>query len=292
MNVPAGWCFVLLLLAPTAPEQPAWIDEVYRHVLSSRERTGAPPVERRELLEVAARAYAAEVAARPHAQRLIRRRSIDALLRDRGVEEFRAARLHLDMGRGYADWGAKFIRSWEGHGPGWKNVIDPRYDGIGLGVATGDDHWVVLVGILVDDIRRPTDLRVLEMRTLDRVNDTREEHGLRRLQHHDRLAVLARDYSEKMARLGFFSHTGADGSTLEDRVRKENIGYAAVAENLHQNNGYDDPVPVAIRGWLNSPGHRRNMLGSQYTHSAVGVALSENGDVFFTQLFLRPRSGR
>ena len=191
-----------------------------------------------------------------------------------------------------ADWGAKFKRSWEEHTPGWNSVTDARYDAIGLGSAAGQDDWVVLVGILIDDIRLPTNLRAIEDRALERVNATREKHGLGTLRHDKGLAALAREYSEQMARLGFFSHTGADGSSLEERLRRHGIRYETIAENLHQSKGYEDPVPVAIRGWMNSPGHRKNLLGREYTHSAVGVALSEDGDVFFTQLFLLPKSGR
>jgi uncharacterized protein YkwD len=292
MDSPAGWLLTLLLLAPAAPGQPPWLDEVFEHVLSGREEAGSGPVERRDLLDTAARAYAQEVADQPHANRLIQRRSIDSHLRDHGVEGFRMAQLHLDMGRGYSDWGAKFKLSWKDHLPGWNSVTDARYDAIGLGVAKGDDDWVVLVGILVEDIRLPTDLRSIEDRALERVNETREEHGLGTLEHDETLARLARHYSEQMASLGFFSHTGADGSSLEDRARRHGIRYQAIAENLHQSKGYDDAVPVAIRGWMNSPGHRANLLGREYTRSAVGVALSADGDVIFTQLFLQSKSGR
>jgi len=282
----ASLLVAVVLTAATDPSP--WLERVFQHLQAGRHELGSEAYERRPALDEAARKYAEDIAGRPHSERLRQRTSIDRFLEANGIEHFHHARLHLDMGKGYRDWGDKFSRSWTAYEMAWKNATDPRYDAIGLAAAEGDDGWVVLVGILVDDVKIPKDLAAVERRALDGVNAIRVEHGLGLLEHHDGLADLARRYSEQMIRDGFFAHKTPDGVTLEHRVKVAGIRYRSVAENLHKSKGYDDPVPVALAGWMDSEGHRKNLLGEQYTHSGIGVAIAEDGYVYFTQLFMLP----
>jgi hypothetical protein len=52
--------------------------------------------------------------------------------------------------------------------------------------------------------------------------------------------------------------------------------------------GFSDPVQTAIRGWLDSPGHREAMLNTQFSQSAVGIYEAPDGTIYVTQLFRRP----
>jgi uncharacterized protein YkwD len=269
----------------------SWVERVFAHLQSGRESAGVAAVERRASLNAVAQAYAQEVAARPHSERLIQQRPIGRYLEEAGIDPYHLAKLHLDMGRGFSDYGEKFSRSWTAYGPGWQSATDARFDAVGLGTATGDDHWVVFVSILIDDIKIPTDLPALERRALDGVNAIRVEHDLQPLEYHERLTVAARDYSKKMARLNFFSHTGADGSKLDDRAKEHGLKFRAIGENLHSSRGYDDPVPVALDDWMRSKGHRESILNDKYTHTGVGVAIDEDGTAIFTQLFMLPKLG-
>ncbi len=280
-----------LLLSP-ATDAADWIDRVVDHVANGRERAGAGALERRAELDAVASVYAREVAARPHAKRLVQERSISRYLEDADIGPYRLAKMHLDMGRGYRDYGEKFVRSWKQYRQAWESAMDPRFDAAGFASARGSDDWVVFVAVLVEDIVIPTDLRALERRALEGVNEVRIEHGLEPLEYHEKLTVAARDYSQKMARYDFFSHTGADGSRLEDRAEVFGLGYRSIAENLHSSRGHDDPVPVAIDGWMKSRGHRKNILNDEFTHTGTGVAMTEDGQVYFTQLFMLPKPGR
>jgi uncharacterized protein YkwD len=287
---PALFIVALVLLVPGVFGA-SWIESVFGHLQSGRENAGVGLLERRETLDRVAQGYARELASRPHKQRLIQQGPISDYLDKAGVDSYHHVKLHLDMGRGYADYGDKFSRSWTAFGPGWKSATDPRYDAVGVGTATGDDEWVVFVAILVDDIEIPTDLRALERRALEGVNAIRSKRGLSTLKYHEGLTLAARHYSGEMSRFDFFSHTGADGSTLQDRAETHGLDYQSIAENLHQSRGYDDPVPVAIDGWMKSRGHRKNMLNDKYTHTGIGVAIDRDGRAFFTQLFMLPKSG-
>ncbi len=289
MRLVSGVVAGLLLAAASAA--PAWLEQVYDHLQAGRERAGVDALERRVDLDAVARDYARIVAARPHAERLVQERAIGAYLDDAGVGPYREARLHVDMGRGFRDYGEKFSNSWTTYGPGWKSATDGRFDTVGLGSATADDHWVVFVAILVDDFKIPTDLRALERRVFEGINEIRGEHGVGMLEYDEKLAHAARDYSGKMARLKFFSHTGADGSSIGDRAKEFGLEYGSIGENLHSSRGFDDPVPVALKDWMKSRGHRKTLLDERYTHTGVGLAIDEEGRAVFTQLFMLPNAG-
>ncbi len=118
------------------------------------------------------------------------------------------------------------------------------------------------------------------------INQVRQQDGLTGLKTNDRLAAVARRYSQQMAEQNFFSHTGSDGTTLVDRVRAGRISYYAVGENLFKGTNIAQPAPVAVDGWLNSPGHRKNILRPAFSETGVGV-WKKNNTYYITQLFLR-----
>jgi uncharacterized protein YkwD len=127
-----------------------------------------------------------------------------------------------------------------------------------------------------------------EMETAVRqeINKIRQQNNLQPLKNNERLAQVARNYSRQMARDNFFSHTGSDGSTLSQRVRAGGIFYWAVGENLFRSRNAPQPVPLAIKGWMNSPGHRENLLRPVFTETGIGV-WREGNTYYITQLFLR-----
>jgi uncharacterized protein YkwD len=126
----------------------------------------------------------------------------------------------------------------------------------------------------------------IEKRAFELTNSVRAENGRSPLTWDADLCQLARSYSEKMARLGFFAHIEPDGSDLRDRVRGAGIRYRAIGENIAYNHGIDDPGASTVERWMNSSGHRNNLLGKEYRASAVGVFVSPQGRVYITQLFI------
>lgn len=118
------------------------------------------------------------------------------------------------------------------------------------------------------------------------INQVRQNEGLKPLQNNERLAEVARNYSRQMAEKNFFSHTGADGSTATQRVEAAGITYWVVGENLFKGTNLTQPVKIAVEGWLESPGHRANILRPWFTQTGVGV-WRINNTYYITQLFLR-----
>lgn len=126
----------------------------------------------------------------------------------------------------------------------------------------------------------------IEAAIRESINEVRQENELQTLQNNEQLAAVARNYSRQMAEQNFFSHTGADGSSLQDRVGAGGIIYWVVGENLFKGTNVPQPVNVAVDGWMKSPGHRANILRPVFTETGVGV-WRVNNTYYITQLFLR-----
>lgn len=131
-------------------------------------------------------------------------------------------------------------------------------------------------------------VRALEKYTFDLLNEERREKGLEPLKWNDSVAKVARMHSQNMAEQGFFRHSGTDGLMVDGRADEVGLGdWRAIGENIAFLRGYDDPAVFAVRQWMNSSGHKRNILNGQWTESGIGLAISENGSYYFTQVFLK-----
>lgn len=127
----------------------------------------------------------------------------------------------------------------------------------------------------------------METRVRQRINAIRQEHGLETLQANEKLAKVARAYSREMAAKNFFSHVDPEGGNPAERVRAGGLSYRVVAENLFKSTNAAEPVPLAVKGWMTSPGHRENILREGVTETGVGV-WREGNTYYITQLFMRP----
>ncbi|MFL6215815.1 MAG: CAP domain-containing protein [Blastocatellia bacterium] len=145
-----------------------------------------------------------------------------------------------------------------------------------------------------DDVlsrREPRDARLSEIESLEiqcfnEVNQVRVKVGLMPLEFNEPLLRVAREYSRRMAEENFFSHNDPNGNTVRERVSEANIRWRVLGENLSYSRGYINPVAVSMTGWMDSPGHRRNLLDRTWRQTAIGAWISNNGTVYFTEIFL------
>jgi uncharacterized protein YkwD len=127
----------------------------------------------------------------------------------------------------------------------------------------------------------------IERRAFELTNEIRVRNGLTSLTWDPELCRLARAHSEKMARLGFFSHMTPEGQRLRDRAHAIGIErFGVIAENIAYNQGYEDPGAFAVERWMISPGHRANILFVGFQAAAVGVYVSADGSVYLTQALI------
>ena len=135
--------------------------------------------------------------------------------------------------------------------------------------------------------RRIREIESLEQQCLDEINRVRRHSGLPRLAFYEDLLPVARDYSRRMAEEHFFSHSDPDGKTVRERVDEADIRWRMVGENLAYSNGYVNPVAASLHGWMDSPGHRKNILEPEFGLTAIGVWIKDDGTVYFTEIFLK-----
>ena len=152
------------------------------------------------------------------------------------------------------------------------------------------------------------DVRQLEAVAHDLINAERTEYGIHPLDHIEKIRLIARAHSEDMASRGFFAHENLFGLDPTDRAQRagydcrKNYGshYTyGLAENIYQGwlfGSYLNGVPtgwfsleeiahIAVDGWMNSPGHRQNILDASYDRAGMGVAIAADGKVLLTQNF-------
>lgn len=111
------------------------------------------------------------------------------------------------------------------------------------------------------------------------VNEIRVSRGLKALTHDWQLSRVARYKSQDMSDLGYFSHTSPTYGSPFEMMKSFGITYRTAGENIAK--GYSTPKAV-VDAWMNSPGHRANILNSSYTHIGVGYVTSGN---YWTQMF-------
>jgi uncharacterized protein YkwD len=109
-----------------------------------------------------------------------------------------------------------------------------------------------------------------QARVVELLNAERAAHGLPPLTWENRLATAASSYAGSMAGGNFFSHTGPDGSDVVRRAEAAGyVGWSFLGENLAA--GQPTPERV-VAGWMNSPGHRANVLAPSACEVGIGHA--------------------
>lgn len=172
-------------------------------------------------------------------------------------------------------------------------------------VVSGDSLWKIAVNYEVglDEIKRANPQisnpeliypgQVINIPTLDSavtayekevirlVNEIRVKNGLKELTYDWELSRVARYKSQDMKDNKYFSHTSPIYGTPFQMIKNFGISYRSAGENIAK--GYASPQAV-VNGWMNSEGHRANILNSSFTHIGVGYVASGN---YWTQMFIR-----
>ncbi|HEY8350540.1 MAG TPA: SafA/ExsA family spore coat assembly protein [Clostridia bacterium] len=117
------------------------------------------------------------------------------------------------------------------------------------------------------------------------VNAERAKAGLPALKFNWELSRVARYKSADMANKGYFSHNSPTYGTPFQMMENFGLRFSAAGENI----AYGQRTPAEVmRDWMNSPGHRNNILSRSYTEIGVGLAKNKNGVCYWTQMFMKP----
>ncbi len=139
-------------------------------------------------------------------------------------------------------------------------------------------------------------LSKLEHRLAQLVNEARATNGLDDLAWNDELAEVARAHSVEMRDKKYFAHESPTPSLYRPMNRYVvglNRTPRIVAENIYRAWGVhhtpnEADIEAAMKSFMNSPGHRANIMLSSVTRIGIGLAANDNGDIWVTQMFEKP----
>lgn len=127
-----------------------------------------------------------------------------------------------------------------------------------------------------------TESNPLIQEVLNIVNQERQRGGISPLRLHSRLNAAAQAHSNDMARNNFMGHTGSDGSSFVDRMKRHGYNFRRGAENVAAGQSSARDV---MNSWMNSFGHRRNILNGNYRDIGIAYARGGRYGIYWTQVF-------
>lgn len=134
-------------------------------------------------------------------------------------------------------------------------------------------------------IPEKSSLLSLEDEVIRLTNVERTKRGLPPLAKNWELCRVARYKSEDMLSRGYFAHNSPAYGSPFDMMESFGLRFTAAAENI----AYGQRTPAEVmNAWMNSPGHRSNILSGNVSEIGVGVAKKSNGTLYWTQMFIRP----
>ncbi|WP_330285834.1 CAP domain-containing protein [Streptomyces sp. NBC_00576] len=276
----AAWPGSVSPVAPTGtPGSLAPTDGFLTLVNSARATAGSPPVSLDARLSAAAQAHAADMAS---AGRLGTESRDGTSIHQRVTAAgytYLTVGEHLVSGpRTPEEFVDYCLRTEQAR----RTLHDPAFTQVGLayvtGSGTGDTYWTALWARPL----LPGDLERTAAEVTDLTNRERARAGLPQLASDFLLTRAAQAHSTDMVVRAFYSHTGPDGSQPWDRAAAAGSTRRTIGENIAC--GQRSPAEV-VDGWMNSPGHRANILKREFTHIGIGFAGGGKAGTYWTQLF-------
>ena len=128
-------------------------------------------------------------------------------------------------------------------------------------------------------------LSAYEQQVFELVNKERVARGLATFKYNAELARCARFKSQDMIDKKYFSHTSPTYGSPFKMMEDFGLRFSAAGENIAYGQKTASEV---MNAWMNSAGHKANILSSAYTTIGVGVAKAANGTLYWTQMFMNP----
>ena len=129
-------------------------------------------------------------------------------------------------------------------------------------------------------------LQSIEAEVIRLINIERTNKGLSALATNWQVSRVARYKSQDMVNKNYFSHTSPTYGSPFNMMENFGIKFSAAGENIAY--GQRTPKEV-VTAWMNSPGHRANILSASYTQTGVGAAKKADGTIYWTQEFIKPQ---
>ncbi|WLW57785.1 CAP domain-containing protein [Streptomyces sp. YU58] len=163
-----------------------------------------------------------------------------------------------------------------------RTLRDPAFTHVGLAHVpdgrSGQTYWTAVWARPFS----PAELERTQSDVVGLTNGERARAGLPPLSVDPLLTRAAQAYSSDMAARAFYSHTSPEGTQPWDRAAAAGSRHRSIGENIAC--GQRSPAEV-VEGWMNSPGHRANILKPGFTHIGIGFAGGGPRGTYWTQLF-------
>jgi uncharacterized YkwD family protein len=121
-----------------------------------------------------------------------------------------------------------------------------------------------------------------EQKVVELVNVERQKAGLPALKMDSAISNVARAKSKDMAVNNYFAHQSPTYGSAGDMLRQFGISWSAWGENIAS--GQRTPE-IVVNAWMNSSGHRANILSANFSKIGVGYVTNSNGTPYWTQIF-------
>ena len=128
-----------------------------------------------------------------------------------------------------------------------------------------------------------TDFSSYQQQVLDLVNAERTKRGISALTLDSNLSSVATKKSQDMVNKNYFDHTSPTYGSPFDMMKQFGISYRTAGVNIAK--GQKTPQEV-VTAWMNSEGHRKNILNPNFTNLGVGIAKDSKGTTYWTQMFI------
>jgi uncharacterized YkwD family protein/spore coat assembly protein SafA len=135
------------------------------------------------------------------------------------------------------------------------------------------------------NIPEASTLASFETEVIRLINIERTNRGIPALTTNWQLSRVARYKSQDMIDKGYFSHTSPTYGSPFTMMQSFGLRFSAAAENIAYGQRTAREV---VTSWMNSAGHRANILSNSYTQTGVGAAKKANGTLYWTQMFMKP----
>jgi uncharacterized protein YkwD len=268
--------------------------ELLKLINRERREAGSPPLRLSRPLTQAAQEHAEEIASRGSSRLQAGPPGAMQKRIDRAGYDAHAWVESLSVTPGDAD---DAIRSWKRDDPQtFRRLLSAEYRDLGIGLdrLRGTPLYVFLFAVPQGDyFTRETgglrDLDRVRAEMLARVNEARRKASIKPLRSNSRLDRAAQRHAEDMLARGYFAHESPEGDTVRQRSKEARYNWRTIGENIAEGQFTVDEVMTT---WLNSPGHRRNILDPRFEELGVGLALGRaNGRyrVLWAQAFGTPR---
>lgn len=252
--------------------------EILRRINEERQRLGIPPLRLLRSLTAVAQDHAEEIAR--SGQLRLKRDSEEKVAEWMKLAGYNAHRWTESVTSTNGDFD-QIVREWRsGDRSAWGSIEDSEVRDIGIGLAQmkGVPLYVFLFAVPeVDHFTRATsglrDAERARSEMLAQVNEYRRKADVSALRMSRELQEAAQAHAEDMLARGYFGHKSPNGISVRERSNKVGYEWKTVGENIAEG---QTSVREVMTAWMNSTGHRQNILNPNFRDLGIGLVLGKN----------------